>query len=135
MKAIKYLAAVIILALSTQFGFAENDGTSIDKSPVKTTFEVKVLFPVIPAIADFSEAEIERIADLIADLATRFAPENPQEATFIDTDLESDIIFLLKPSKKFAPEYPQEADFDDQPTENELFSPKIPSLAPYSEAL
>ena len=106
MKAIKYLTAVIILALTTQIGFAMNDGTSIDNSPVVITLEMKSLFPVIPAIADFSEAEIENMTNLLKDLSMRFSPEQPEEA-----------------------------DFADQPTEKELFSPEVPEYAPYTEAL
>ena len=106
MKTIKYITAIIILALSTQIGFATNDGTSLDKSPVIITLEMKSLFPVVPAMADFSEAEIEHMTNLLRDLSIRFAPEQPEEA-----------------------------DFDDQPTEMELFSPEVPEYAPYTEAL
>jgi len=88
MKAINFLAAIIILVLSTQLSFAVNDGTSKDKSPVIITLELKSLLPVVPSLADFPDIEIE-----------------------------GDEFFLTPPSSKFAPEYPQEADFDDQPTE------------------
>ena len=135
MKAIKYLAAIIILVVGTQIGLAANDGNSIGNSPIRITLESKSLFPVVPAMADFSDAEIDNITTLLKDLSMRFAPKYPIEATFADSDVERDEIFLMKSSARFAPEQPEKADFDDQPTDKELFSPKVPLYAPYSETL
>lgn len=135
MKAIKYLVAIIIFALSTHIGFAENDGTSPDKISVNVCLKMKSLFPVVPAMADFSDAEIENITTLLTDLSMRLAPKYPMEATFADSDDERDEILLMKSSSRFAPEQPEKADFDDQLTDKELFSPDVPLYAPYSEAL
>lgn len=92
--------------------------------------ELKVLAPILPGEADFSDNDI---APSSVPASSSLAPVTPKEASFEDSDLDDLQSLILD----LAPVTPSEADFMDTDTSLNLevinLQPVLPIEAPFEE--
>jgi hypothetical protein len=150
-KPMKATFSIILTVLGLQYGLLFANGTSAQAifsealtyplyeavpSTLVSDFnaeELKVLAPVLPVEADFSDNDLVTLSSSSPASPTTLAPCTPAEADFYDSD--ADNLNTLLPY--LAPIVPGEADFQDTDTvvgrDSSALAPVSPSEATFDD--